>query len=85
MSERNSYYLLDQAEVSHALQGASGLKHASVSQRQAISLKPHLAEVKKEISSAIDEGIEPHEAVSATLKKFSVLPSANEARHEGRW
>lgn len=85
MSRSRSYQLLDQAKVIHEIQGASQMSTmVDIPERGARRLKPHLAEVKAEIHGAIEEGVEPHVAVSVTLKKFNTLPSPSEARELAR-
>lgn len=81
MSRGESYRLIDQGRVIKALASAGGVARAReaapfVSGRQAAVLKGDLPAASSEISEAIQQGVEPEEAVRAAVARRSILRPA---------
>jgi phage N-6-adenine-methyltransferase len=74
VSERQSYYLLDRAEVLNALQaevGAEPLQNLQIAGYEASRLKPHLGEAVEDVRELVTEGMEPRQAVETVVEKYT--------------
>jgi len=71
MSESYAYRILDQGRVMQALQQSSGVSPVGeITEREARRIKPHLEEAATEVHKAIEQGVEPKQAVEEVIEKY---------------